>query len=158
MKLKVVQDKLSVDEAVEALSDEALVCRDLNHTWGPHGVARIDGGYERSLQCRVCTTIRRETLNNWGGLVGGRTYEYPEGYKIEGVGRFTGEYRQRARWMNITRAIAQQEAAQLAAQEAAAAQIEKANARITKPRPKAKKDVVKTTSKKPTPKKQKASV
>ena len=99
--------EVSVSEAMSELSVEATVCRDLMHSWRPHTAYETRDrrklvGYERVLKCRTCGTERTDKLNTWGGIVG-RTYAYPDGYLVKGVGRFSGEYKDAARLANVKR-------------------------------------------------------
>ena len=94
-------EPIDVDDAIDQLSDEALVCRDLQHSWVPKDAHEIPGGgYVRILRCRSCTTKRVEYLDGWGSVVR-RYYQYADGYLIKGVGRFAGEYKDRARLINV---------------------------------------------------------
>ena len=109
VKLEQHRDEISPEEAIAELSAEALVCRDLMHAWMPYTAGPIrDGkrltGYERVLRCRVCTTDRIEVLNTWGGIVS-RHYNYPDNYLVKGVGRFSGDYKDRARLENVLQSM-----------------------------------------------------
>ncbi len=94
-------DELTPEEAVAALSETAVVCRDLSHNWGAWYASRIPGGFERGLRCSTCATTRIEFLNSYGMLVGGRRYEYPEGYLVPGSGRPNADFRAKVRLRTI---------------------------------------------------------
>jgi hypothetical protein len=74
------------------MAPEHLACRDYKHSWAPYsGGQNHDGTWERTLQCARCLTLRGETLTRTGHVIGGRRYEYPEGYLVPGLGRLGGE-------------------------------------------------------------------
>lgn len=95
---------MDIDDAMDQMSDEAMVCRDISHSWRSHVVLRIKGGYERQLRCSSCGTLRIETLNSKGGLID-RYYEYAEGYRVKGLGRISGETKDAVRLVSLQKAI-----------------------------------------------------
>jgi len=48
------------------LSAEAIVCRDLHHSWKPHTASKVKGGFERELICRTCETVKVQKLDAQG--------------------------------------------------------------------------------------------
>lgn len=95
---------LDPDEVLASLSEAALICRDLSHSWSRWYVTKTDSGYERGLRCRTCETARIELLDSYGHLVGSRRYLYPEGYRVTG-GRMSKEFRAHLRVHEVTKAL-----------------------------------------------------
>lgn len=98
------QPTVDIEDAVKDMTDEALECRDFSHSWRPFSASRESYGFERTLQCRNCKTERRETLDKRGGLVS-RSYAYPEGFLIKGLGRLSGNRKDAVRLASMLRAI-----------------------------------------------------
>jgi hypothetical protein len=94
------KDQLSPDEALEQMTDESITCRDLAHSWKPWRARMIEGGFERTLKCRTCTTERVELLDSYGRLVR-RKYEYADGYIVPGTGRMDADFRAQVRLRSI---------------------------------------------------------
>jgi hypothetical protein len=69
------------EQFAEGLSGKALHCRELGHTWRPRTVSRsADGrGYERTLLCASCRTVRLQVLDGSCHVVS-NSYRYPDGY------------------------------------------------------------------------------
>lgn len=62
------------------LSDEALMCRDLRHSWRLSDQRVTGGPLVRELVCSRCGTVRRDEFS-WPGLWLLRsTYTYPDDY------------------------------------------------------------------------------
>lgn len=74
-------DPIPVDTFAARLSDKALHCRELGHTWRPLVAAwePESRSFHRALRCSSCRTERRQVLTAHGGVVSNR-YVYPEGY------------------------------------------------------------------------------
>lgn len=85
-------DPRDVTEWAHDLSTSHLECRDMRHSWRPRGAKWLPevGVYERTRRCSRCKTERRETLSE-GGAVLSRSYNYPDGYQTEGIGRLAGD-------------------------------------------------------------------
>ena len=66
----------------KSLDDAFLSCRTFGHVWArePGRVAEI--GIELDLRCGSCLTKRLDSVS-YNGAVIVRSYEYPEGYKME---------------------------------------------------------------------------
>jgi hypothetical protein len=80
---------VTVDTFAARLSDKALHCRELGHTWRPLVASWEPESrtFHRALRCSSCRTERRQVLNSHGGVVS-NGYVYPEGYlasNVEGV-------------------------------------------------------------------------
>lgn len=87
---RVSRRKLSdIEQAVVGMSANFVHCRDWNHNWGPHRVDRIRGGWERTLRCKECGSLRRQLLDSdFNYITRPRTY-YAEGYLLKGLGRLS---------------------------------------------------------------------
>lgn len=105
---------IDATRVAEAVSDVSIVCRDLSHAWTPHGASVIDGGFLRTLRCRVCRTLRDEVLTSTGTVVA-RAYRYPQGYVIKGMGRITGEVKDALRLQAVLGSLELREDSQLLA-------------------------------------------
>jgi hypothetical protein len=85
-------EHVTVDVFAARLTDKALHCRELGHTWRPM-VARWEPdsrSFHRRLRCGTCRTERVQVLNQRGGVVSNH-YVYPEGYLATNVeGGMTG--------------------------------------------------------------------
>lgn len=81
-------------DALAALTDEHLLCRDFGHSWRPWTAEWIPQRrqYVEALACVRCATVRRRLLDEWGALLG-NVYTYSEGYLVHGIGRLTGDDR-----------------------------------------------------------------
>lgn len=79
-----------LQQSIEDIPEEFLLCRDLGHAWAPHDVkiSRKYGEIHRVLQCRSCPTQRTQILEMDGSIKRSR-YEYPEGYVLSGVGHLS---------------------------------------------------------------------
>lgn len=92
-RLRVVRGTPAAD-AIGALSDAHLLCRDFGHTWKPWTAEWIPQRrqYVESLVCTRCTTVRRRLLDEYGAMLG-NSYTYADGYQVHGVGRLSGDDR-----------------------------------------------------------------
>lgn len=112
--MAIAKHRLSEEEtALSALDPDFIDCRDLRHAWVK------DGGFFRSpdfrglvnrrLVCRRCGTI---AYDHWTmrGERKPRTYQHPDGYRIEGQGRMTGEALRRVLMANAPIADSEREA------------------------------------------------
>lgn len=90
-------------ERIAALSNAFLRCRDLTHAWAPLHAWRVGRGYERTLRCRVCRTVRFERLDGYGAVVT-RRYSYPADYLIRGDGPAVRDVKNRMRLESLIRA------------------------------------------------------
>jgi hypothetical protein len=92
-----------VQDWAQGLKRSYLECRELGHNWRPHVVQWNDnGGYDRSLRCTRCRTVREQVLSNRGAVISSQ-YVYPDGYTTDGLGRVVGEGRDMLRLESITR-------------------------------------------------------
>lgn len=96
------RDDIDIDDAIEQMSAQSLICRDLMHSWRPHTAWKIDGGFERTLRCIVCETERVEVLNSFGEVLR-RHYSYADGYLVPGTGRLDAADRGKIRLAGILR-------------------------------------------------------
>lgn len=89
-----------------ARMDEAfLQCRDFGHGWQPYTARRVAEGYESVLRCARCWTVRVRLIGMRGQVL--RTgYDYPDGYRVHGLGQLTGDDRGRLRLASIERLLA----------------------------------------------------
>ncbi len=85
-------DPRDVAEWAQDLSTSHLECRDMRHSWRPRGAKFLPelGVYERVRRCSRCKTERRETLSEAGAVLS-RSYNYPDGYQTQGIGRLAGD-------------------------------------------------------------------
>ena len=88
-----------------SLPETFLHCRELGHNWQPYTVAsHSGGGYDRTLICHRCTTLRVMELD-WRGLVVRSHYKHPDGYLSKGLGHLAGEDRGALRLESIRRRL-----------------------------------------------------
>lgn len=90
-----------------ALTDAALLCRDVGHYWRPFTASweRESRSYHRVLRCGRCRTERHQLLDSRGHPVSGH-YVYPEGYLAPaGTGRLVGDERDTLRLESVVRAM-----------------------------------------------------
>jgi hypothetical protein len=89
------------------LTDAALLCRDIGHSWKPW-TARWDPdsrSYDRVLRCPRCRSERHQLLDSHGHPVRGH-YVYPEGYLAPpGTGRLIGGERDTLRLESVVRLV-----------------------------------------------------
>lgn len=111
-KLKAVDEEYAaqldaIQEFAESLPERFLHCRELGHNWKPWKAAgHADGGFERTLRCTRCRTLRVEQLTNRGGKLSSQ-YKHPDGYLQEaGAGRIVGEGRDVLRLTSLKRLMA----------------------------------------------------
>ena len=74
-------ETVSADVFSSRLSDKALHCRELGHTWRPL-VASWEAEsrtFHRRLRCPSCRTERVQVLSAHGGVLS-NGYRYPDGY------------------------------------------------------------------------------
>ena len=92
----------SLLSALEALSDEALQCRDFGHSWRPYTATWMASRkqYDERLMCMRCKTVRSRLLDQWGQQLANH-YSYADGYQIKGQGRLTGEDRDAVRLAGV---------------------------------------------------------
>jgi hypothetical protein len=64
--------------------DHFLDCRDLRHAWARLGTYHAGGEIVRVLICQRCDCTARDYWSPRGYRLRGRSYEYPEGYLIQG--------------------------------------------------------------------------
>lgn len=95
----------------EAMPDRFLECRDMGHNWRRYtaDLTTVEGGsvYERTLRCSRCRTLRKQTLSLTGTILS-TSYDYADGYQLEGVGRIIGDGRDALRLASITRDLKHQ--------------------------------------------------
>jgi hypothetical protein len=101
---------ITADTFAARLSDKALHCRELGHTWRPL-VARWEPesrSFHRRLRCSSCRTERVQTLNQRGHVVTNH-YVYPDGYLATHVEGMTGA-RDLFRLEAVVRSLSESEA------------------------------------------------
>jgi hypothetical protein len=109
-RLTVVSDQHYADlgqvaDFAASLPEAFLHCRELGHNWRPNTAGKYkDGGYLRVLRCSRCRTKRREELTSTGMKIS-TSYEHPDGYLTDGIGRIVGEGRGLLRLESMTRSI-----------------------------------------------------
>lgn len=152
--VKATAEQPTVDEALASLTPAAMVCRDISHNWDPEDASHVPGGYERTFECRTCTTKRTEVLNNWGEVIKRKPYKYPDGYLLKNIGRFSGAYKDRLRLANAMEMVKQRVAAREAVAQKLAEENVKGRVRPPrKPKPAAAAAPAKKTTAKPAAKK-----
>lgn len=93
-------DDRAVEQAIEHMTPTHLLCRDLGHYWEPWSLKRQRGGFLREMRCGRCETLRQQDLNGRGAVVSSH-YVYSEGYLVHGMGRLTGQDRDRLRLASV---------------------------------------------------------
>lgn len=95
-----------VRDFASGLTESQLACRELGHNWRSR-VARWNdrGGFDRTLRCTRCKTLREQVLTNYGAILSNR-YVYPKGYQSAGIGRIAGDGRDALRLESLTRNVA----------------------------------------------------
>ena len=58
-----------------------LHCRDTGHAWSYHTARRTTTGYQRTLRCIQCETIKSQELDKQGYILK-TSYSYPEKYAL----------------------------------------------------------------------------
>lgn len=101
-------------DAVETMSDAAVLCRDYGHSWVPRSARWDDESqcYDTQADCSRCRKAHRlRWLDARGAVVASRyvydeaTDEDPRGYLVHGLGRLTGADRDVIRLASVTRTI-----------------------------------------------------
>lgn len=92
----------SVAKAAQSLSDSHLRCRDLGHDWRLYYQRREGAVIVRKLYCPSCKTNRKCKINRYGEVVS-NSYDYDDGYLIEGLGRVQGRSKSLLRAESINR-------------------------------------------------------
>lgn len=92
--------------AIKALRPEFLQCRDYLHAWRPFTAQWMPSFnvYEVREQCMRCHTLRIRELDRHGHVLA-RHYEYPDGYSMKGLGRLTGDDRDKIRLASLLNII-----------------------------------------------------
>ena len=104
-----------IEDQIEHLTDNMLMCRDLRHAWGVEAgyhKVEVEGGIrgakylERRLACLRCDTLRVELVrihSSWIERIS-TYYVYPEGYHLKGAKR--GDNVQgMVRWVQMRRSM-----------------------------------------------------
>lgn len=71
---------------------DQMMCRDVQHSWGPHNAWRDGRGFVRVLRCSRCGTFKTQRLDREGYVLT-TTMKYPTGYLRPEGGRLTGDER-----------------------------------------------------------------
>ena len=82
-------------------TDDQLLCRDLQHSWGPHTARREVDGFVRQLKCVRCAALKDQHLDLEGYILRS-TMIYPVGYLRPGEGRLTRDERASLRVRNMS--------------------------------------------------------
>lgn len=78
-----------------------LQCRDTGHQWQHSTVARVPGGFARTLVCKSCPTTKVQTLDSKGFIVKTKS-SYDKTYlRPSGFGRITATEKAVLRLHNI---------------------------------------------------------
>lgn len=93
-----------IQEALNDIRDEHLVCRDFGHQWRQYAVKKARGGFERSMFCRQCKTARHQFVSNKGEIIS-NSYSYVDGYQFRGLGRIVSEGKGLIRLETIERTL-----------------------------------------------------
>lgn len=80
-----------VADYARTLDTDILICRDWRHSWNILGGVIRDDGRERhwSVPCERCGTVRTRITHTGTHALLGNRYVYPEGYRMEGLGRLS---------------------------------------------------------------------
>jgi len=78
-----------VAQVAQGLSDAFLRCRDIGHQWRLYYQHREGSVIVRKMWCPSCKTNRKTKINRYGEVVS-NSYDYDDGYLIEGLGRVQG--------------------------------------------------------------------
>lgn len=95
------QRTVDITDAIASMPTTFVVCRDLRHSWDPYTAFKIKGGYDEQFRCSKCGTIKRRILNAYGDIVETPPYEYPDGYRIKGLGHLTSADRSMVRLQSV---------------------------------------------------------
>lgn len=79
------EEDLDVAEALSAIQDDFLDCRDIRHSWLRQGFWSEGGQLKRRLSCSRCTTTRTDTWSFDGRERVQSHYDYPDGYLLTGM-------------------------------------------------------------------------
>lgn len=94
-----------IERQVDLWTDAQIECRDLGHHWLPVDaihVARLHF-YRVSHGCARCGMVRIREMSE-SGHVYAQTYQYPDGYLAQGLGRIAGDAKDAIRVAAIRRA------------------------------------------------------
>lgn len=98
------QRRAELGKAIEGMPSEHVHCRDYGHSWAPHSAQRIGKGFDQILRCTRCQTHRHRVLDRFGEVIT-NSYQYAEGYLVEGLGRLNGTDRGTLRIASIMDAL-----------------------------------------------------
>ena len=103
MARKKVGEVRNIAEAVKQMDPTFTHCRDYGHAWEPFRGGRVPGGWERQLRCTRCHTVRKQFIGVRRGTteIDSNRYVQPEGYRVKGLGRITGDDRGKVRMASI---------------------------------------------------------
>lgn len=93
-------------QAIEAMPDHFIQCRDFSHSWRPHDARYVpdERCYEQIIRCSRCKTTRARLIDTDGQLVS-NSYDYADGYLQKGMGRLTPADRDSLRLASVTRMV-----------------------------------------------------
>jgi len=85
------KEPVAADVFASRLTDKALHCRELGHTWRPSSVhwEAESRSFHRRLRCASCRTERVQVLSSRGHVLS-NGYRYPDGYLASNVEGMTG--------------------------------------------------------------------
>ena len=100
-----------LDAAIDGMPESHILCRDYGHSWRPHTVSELakGAGYEQTLKCQRCRTMRRRVLDRYGTQLT-NNYVYADGYLVAGLGRLTGADRDHLRLASVTNTLTKRRA------------------------------------------------
>jgi len=80
------EEFIYLSDVAGSMRDSHLVCRDLGHSWKQESFRPDSHGlYQRKLVCRSCSCVRLDRVTR-GGIIYGRSYDYPDEYQLPGWG------------------------------------------------------------------------
>lgn len=95
--------KRDIARAASSLSDNYLRCRDIGHQWRLYYQKKHGSNIVRQMYCPSCKTNRKTKINRYGEVVS-NSYDYTDGYLIQGLGRLQGRTKSMLRVEAINRA------------------------------------------------------
>lgn len=79
---------------------DQLLCRDLQHSWSPYEARSVKGGFERTLRCVRCKSLKKQSLDVQGYILRSE-FIYTDGYLRPGEGRLSRADRAELRVRNL---------------------------------------------------------
>src|SRR6185312_10072258 len=78
-----------LDHLIANMPEAFLDCRDFGHVWRKSTAREAPDGryYEQDLKCTRCKSVKHRRVDNRVYPLGG-SYNYVDGYRVEGLGAF----------------------------------------------------------------------